>query len=734
MTNMNFPSIRFQSRPAAAGLVRRAGYCAALVGVFALAATAAAQSYYDFDAGNDAGWQKSTAHPSTVTFPTDAFGGKAYRLQGTPMTSGSDPTARVFSFFTNRVYTNFYAAVDVVAWNTNQDSDMVIGLIARAAANDALPPASYEWAAIPFDPDAPNGLTFNVRLHNKRAYAGPGNTGPLGAADQMSTWSINNDVYNANKVILGGTIDVTTAGFRWVPGKAYRLVLSSTNAFAASPAYYTCSIYDVNDLTKPLLTMTGDDTYYQAGLLIPQYGYVGVFAYKLNATDIDPTVDATFDNFYAGETAPVTAVVAPAIPHGKIGAPQVVNRSPVSFKNFHPAANGITFNATTLTTTNPINTAATRLFLNGADVSAGLIVSGFATNANVSYSGLASNVVYNARIELQDALGRRTTNEWTFDTFSDAYLVSSAVKVIEAEDYDFGDGVTGGQFIDNPVASGYANYDAINDVGTVINFGIGYVDQGGTPGGVDFYDRDGGIHALENQYRHSDAVGTQQGNTAAFAYGDINVTLLPYGVSQSYDTQRSKYASLADGTVQEYIVERTEGGEWLNYTRIFDGSKTYNAYLRAAGGLAQPVRLDQIAAGPATNALGWFNVPSTFFVNNYRYVPLVAANGSLATVNLSGTNTLRLTMDSAPNDATRNGLSLNYVVLVPAAPAAPKLFSSPTVNGTYLEETGALVNTTSKTITVPLSGATRFYRIAFTSQLTISGISISSPNVVLTYQ
>ena len=63
--------------------------------------------------------------------------------------------------------------------------------------------------------------------------------------------------------------------------------------------------------------------------------------------------------------------MAPAIPQGKIGAPQVVNRMPVSFKNFHPAASGITFNATTLTATNNINTAAIKLYLNGVDVSSG---------------------------------------------------------------------------------------------------------------------------------------------------------------------------------------------------------------------------------------------------------------------------------------------------------------------------------------------------------------------------
>ncbi|MEI2724172.1 MAG: hypothetical protein V9H26_11725 [Verrucomicrobiota bacterium] len=702
----------------------------ALTGLLALAAPLQAQSYYDFDGGTDTGWRKSTVHPSTVTYPTDALGGKAYRLQGTPMNSGSDTNSRVFSYFTNRVYTNFYASVDVVSWNTNQDCEQVIGLIARANGNNALPPGSGLFDNnLPFDPDTPNGLTFNARSHNYRAYTGPTNNAPLGSADQMSAWSIVNFF---GTTFLGNPVSVTQARFRWVPGRAYRLVLSSTNAFGAAPAFFTASIYDVNDLTKPLLTMTGDDTYNGNFDYIPQYGYVGVMAYKLANGDYDPTVDVTFDNFYVGETAPVTAVVAPAIPHGKLGAPQVINRIPASFKNFHPAASGIAFTATTLTTTNAINTAATKLFLNGADVSAALVISGPATNASVSYSGLTSNVVYSARIVLSDALGRSTTNEWTFDTFSDAYLASSAVKVIEAEDYDFNNG----QFINNPPASGYAGYDPLNDTGTQINPVVGYVDQAGSnakDGGVDFFDYDTGPHSLDNQYRHSDGVGTQQGNFAFYAYGDSTATLLPYGVPQSYDTQRSKYSSL-NPTLQEYIVERTEGGEWLNYTRVFDGSKTYNAYLRAAGGLAQPVRLDQIGAGPVTNLLGQFNVPSTFFINNYRYVPLVTTNGDLATVNLSGTNTVRLTFDSPQNDVTKFGLSLNYLVLVPAAPPAPKLYSSATVNGAYAEETGAVVNTTSKTITVPLSGATRFYRIAFTSQLTISGLTISGSNVVLTYQ
>ena len=179
---------------------------------------------------------------------------------------------------------------------------------------------------------------------------------------------------------------------------------------------------------------------------------------------------------------------------------------------------------------------------------------------------------------------------------------------------------------------------------------------------------------------------------------------------------------------------RTEGGEWLNYTRTFDGSKSYNVYLRAGCGLAQPVRLDQIVGTDptaTTNLLGRFNVPSTSYNERYRYVPLVTANGSLAVVNLSGTTTVRLTMDSLQNNATKFGLAMNYMVLVPAV---PQLYSSATANGTYTLESTVLLDTGNKKITAPQGGATRFYRVGWTSQVKITGVSLAGGNVVLTYQ
>jgi hypothetical protein len=56
------------------------------------------------------------------------------------------------------------------------------------------------------------------------------------------------------------------------------------------------------------------------------------------------------------------------------------------------------------------------------------------------------------------------------------------------------------------------------------------------------------------------------------------------------------------------------------------------------------------------------------------------------------------------------------------------------VNGTYMPELNLLVDTGAKRITVPQSGATRFYRIRSQSQVTINSVRLSGGNVVLTYQ
>ena len=275
--------------------------------------------------------------------------------------------------------------------------------------------------------------------------------------------------------------------------------------------------------------------------------------------------------------------------------------------------------------------------------------------------------------------------------------------------------------MDSPVASGYKP-----DLSDQYNlFPVGYAEAIGVAG-VDFFDRDVNSHSPENQYRSWDGVGTQQGNQGLFVYADSAMGVI---YSQSYDTQRKRFSNV-NSSLQDYIVERCEGGEWLNYTRIFKGTNSYNAYLRSAAGLAQPVRLDTIGPGNVTNILGRFNVASSFYLNNYTYTPLLLTNGSRALIQLDGTNTLRLTLDSIQSEGFRSGLSMNYIVLIPAV---PQVMSSSQVNGSYTPEANVLVDAGARRITVPQGGSTRFYRVVWNRQVSITGISLNGGNAVLSY-
>ena len=678
---------------------------ASLFALLAFAPIAHAQITDNFDSGSDAAWQKSATadYPATFSFVPDVFGGMAYRLQaGVPAnyaSGGFVTLARAVAVRPDQTYsTTFYVAADLVDWDQrvyDPTNEAVVGLVARASSVTT--------------PDQFQGLML---LTHWNQY----DSGQRGTAQ----------IY----AILQGGINLIPAAqgnFTIARGHGYRMVFAGTNNV------YEGSFYDLADLTHPLVTFVCDDSY--AAGYFPTNGYSGVVALGYRgASAVNPTTaDVTFDNFVAAAFPP-TSVAGPATPHGMTAVPQIVNRSPASYANFYVPAGGITFNATTLTATNPINTNAIRLILNGVDVSSSLILTGPATNASVSFPGLASNCVYDARVELQDALGRKTTNLWTFDTFTDAYLASAAARNIECEEYDFG----GGQFYDNPIVSGYTT----NGTQVSVLSPNTYADQSGVNANpsagnsppFDFFDWDTSAHPnhglgvdAENEFRTYDAVGTQNGS-AEYVYAWAGGQLTWRG----YDNLRQKYvAAQPDGSLVECGVERTEGGEWLNYTRVFSTNNVYNVYLRHGCALTQTLSLDQIGAGPTTNNLGTFNCVNAFSHINFRYVPLRDSSGKLAVVNLDGTNTLRLTLASPPQDpAVKQGMWMNYLAFVHAV---PQVYSSAEVNGTYVPEVNMLVDTGNKRLTVPQSTSARFYRIGWITRVSITGISLTGGNVVLSY-
>ncbi len=624
----------------------------------------------DFNDGNDAGWVRFNplsvvGTTPTYSFPNDSFGGRAYRIQSpAPPVPNAGP-ARAFTYRTN-VYSQLNAAVDIATFDNTLNQ--AFGILFRAENIGLGKTTGY---VLNYDPQQASGGRGQIQIN---IVTGEQDAGTIGSANL--------------------TLD---------PGRHYRFVLSGNgNDFFAR-------VYDLNDLTLPISSFQASDPLYPQGI-------TGLFNFYRGGAVTDPSAgraDSTFDNYDAATLAP--PATAPGIRHPIPDYPQVIERTPVSRANFFAASNGLTFRVATYSGP-PIDTNATRLFLNGASIPVALQpVSGNTNVLQGSYAGLLPNNVYDGKIIVADTSGRVSTNEWTFDTFSEAFLQSSSVKVIEAEDYNY----AGGSFQNNPPPSG------IDTNGTPINGGgVGYYDLAGVPD-VDYFDRasnPGGGTAL---YRTTDFVGTQNGSseTAANSVADPVVN----------DTTRAQYGARG---LTEYQVTRTEGGEWLNYTRVFSNG-SYRVYLRVAARAAQDVYLERVDSDPGqtnqiTTLLGTFHVPNTGMTINYRFVPLVDTNGNPVQISLQGTNTVRLVMGGPAQPATQHVMALNYFVFAPA-PMGLQLQSSSSVATGYTAETGASIDPGTRTITLARPSATRFYRLQSDVPLRIQTIGLAGGNLVIKY-
>ena len=163
---------------------------------------------------------------------------------------------------------------------------------------------------------------------------------------------------------------LATADVTLIPGKVYRIVFQGVGSLL------TGQLYDLEDLSAPIVTIPAEDSAYPSGVS-------GLVSFSRDAT----TTDVTFDNYLASVANP-NADIAPAIRHPVAGTPQVVNRPPANrFTTLYPAASAISFTVRSFAT-NEINARATKLFLNSTDVSASLIPApGSGTNITYVLSG-----------------------------------------------------------------------------------------------------------------------------------------------------------------------------------------------------------------------------------------------------------------------------------------------------------------------------------------------------------
>ena len=682
--------------------------CSAFGGLRALAAStllltfppnAGAQSD-NFDSGVlSSAWTVYDANSALVSLTFPAVGaGEGLRIQVNPYAAASLPA--VAGIFQTNVYTDFYLALDLANWVVE---DQAAVLSARFTPGGT------------FGLDGGQGMICNYDA--AQAGESPGNR--HGGEFQINT-------------IAPGFVATTTLAaceMTLVPGHSYRLVFKGVGQL------YTGQMYDLDDLTAPVATLqvTDPNATFSSGIC-------GFISYSRNS-DVG-TSDVTINNYYAAATDPNLAA-PPALMHPIPGTPIVETRVPAArWQNFYNPASGISFVAKTYTT-DVVNSAATKLTLNGVDVSSQLTLSTNGTVLTGSLPGSAlTNTLYSAQISLADTTGLKTSvNTFWFDTFSDAYLASGPVKVIECEDYNYSNGLF--QLDPIPVSGLHTN-----GLVQVNGEGVGYYDSGdmvwltaGTEG-VDFHTAQGTPSGGFDDYRPNDPVMTGQGipqeiqddphpdNTPPW-YPSTN----PY--DRPNDNTRQKYAAQS---LVDYLVVRTHAGDWLNYTRSFaSSSSNYLAFLRVGSFAATTITLSQVTSDPSqtnqtVSVLGTFSVPDQIRKSNFTYIPLLDTNGVSPMLSLSGTNTLRLTMGGTPGDGSYDRVvALNYLMLVPVQTTQITVQSSPTVTGPYADDATATVNVVTRTITIPTAGPSRFYRLEAVVPVQISSISVGPGTVALKY-
>ena len=352
------------------------------------------------------------------------------------------------------------------------------------------------------------------------------------------------------------------------------------------------------------------------------------------------------------------------------GLPFLSNISPANGTRF---ASGNTFSFTA-DSASGINASGIHLFLNGADVTSSLAISGSANTKNVSCALLsANNPSYTVVIAVTNTAGSGVTRTVQFDTMStDNFYVK-----IQDFDHD------GGQ------------WDTVNN-GLLPN---GYIGQNNNIINCDYYHSATGGGAFP--YRGPDALATEV---------TADVPLPGFTVGTDYD------------------VGNFNSGDWGNYTRNYPAGK-YLVYGRLAG-YSLTAYLDKVTSGwgstnQTTQRLGtWKANPNGW--QNWAWVPLTDS-GLVAPVivTVEGTNTLRVTSGGNANAnyfmlVAAQGIRLsaaksgsNIVISFPTqAGASYRVFYNTSLtSGTWTLLTTVPGDGTVKSVSDPATGSQQYYKV-----------------------
>ena len=361
--------------------------------------------------------------------------------------------------------------------------------------------------------------------------------------------------------------------------------------------------------------------------------------------------------------------------------PQLSNVYPTGTRPFEHT-NAFSFTVTAFGSSFPAN--GIRLNLDGNDVTSNLTITGpLASTRNVVFTNLLPNAIHVAIMAATNALGHGILVTNRFDTFSEANYM------VETEDFDYG----GGQYIP-------AN----------LWFPDAYADPSANP-------------AVTNiDFQHTTLAGELP---AYFQYRSVGI---PQDYLSQHDWLRSNFVYYG---AQDLVLVFFAGTDWANYTREYPTGSFY-VYIRSSGDGPFSMYLDEVVSGAGTvnqvtRRLGTFGGfgKSPVYVT-YDWVPLTDDGlAAPAVVKLNGVTTLRLT--------TAGNCNPNYFMLVPATgitltaarSGSNVVLSFPTqtgvnyrvfyrtdlTTGDWTLLTTALGNGAVKSVSDPLAGNSRFYKV-----------------------
>jgi hypothetical protein len=272
-----------------------------------------------------------------------------------------------------------------------------------------------------------------------------------------------------------------------------------------------------------------------------------------------------------------------------------------------------------------VDPASINLTLNGTDVtSSAVVASPGPGQTSVTYTptglGLAVGSKQDAVLtyrEDRDALRNVTARNTFYVTAVPAATATGSSLFVEAEDFNYSDGTTHGQFFDFPTPNAAYN-------GLAAKHTIDYNQAATNP--------DSPLYRVLTEALNG-IVGI----------GDNNRAGTPI--------------------TTDYKVGWNDNGDWFNYTRTFPNT-TYKIYGRfSSGGANTAAQLDKVTSDrtvspQTTQPLGTFRDLTTGGWDSFCFIPLRDASGNDVIVRLNGLTTLRVTTLPGNYD-------FNYLAFVP---------------------------------------------------------------------